>query len=101
VEPLQGCRHDANCDEDTLDLLAFVYCDKDRHYFISTCLSLAAAVPIQRFHTQQVEALETNADPERTCLTNHNYFLHDDSRFFLSTCVRRCVCFIGMQNRVF
>jgi hypothetical protein len=61
-----------HCIEDLyMDLLAFVYCDKDRHYFISSCSSLSAAVPITRLRTQQVEELESNADPKRLLLTIH------------------------------
>jgi hypothetical protein len=55
-----------------MDLLGFVYCDKDRHYFISSCSSLSAGVPITRIRTQQVEEVETNnADPQRLLLTIH------------------------------
>jgi Transposase IS4 len=55
-----------HCNKDLdMDLLAFVFCDKNRHYFISSCSSLSAAVPITRLRTQQVEELESNADPER------------------------------------
>jgi Transposase IS4 len=62
-------RHCNEEDEVDLDLMAFVFCDRDRHYFISTCSSLSAAVPITRIRTQQVEDVESNADPERLLLT--------------------------------
>jgi Transposase IS4 len=65
------CIEEDDVDDVDLDLLAFVFCDKNRHYFISTCSSLSAGVPIQRIRTQQVEEVETNADPQRLLLTIH------------------------------
>jgi Transposase IS4 len=52
-----------------VDLLAFVYCDRDRHYFISSCSNLTAGSPISRQCVQQIEEVETNADPERVHIT--------------------------------
>jgi Transposase IS4 len=64
-------RH-CNEEEDVdLDMMAFVFCDRDRHYFISTCSSLSAAVPITRIRTQQVQELDSNNDPERMEMTIH------------------------------
>jgi hypothetical protein len=34
---------------DNCELLAFVYCDHDRHYFISTCANIAGGDPISMF----------------------------------------------------
>jgi Transposase IS4 len=64
-------RHCNEEDEVDLDLMAFVFCDRDRHYFISTCSSLSAAVPITRIRTQQVQEVDSNNDPERLLLTIH------------------------------
>jgi Transposase IS4 len=35
-------------DGNVLDLIAFAYCNKDRHYFISSCSNLSARPPILR-----------------------------------------------------
>ena len=47
-------------------LLAFVWCDRDRRYFISTCSSLANGATIERMRWRQVDrapnALPTRAD---------------------------------------
>jgi hypothetical protein len=56
-------------DELDIDLLAFVYCDRDRHYFISSCLNLTAGTPISRQRVQQIEDIGTNVDPERVHMT--------------------------------
>ena len=45
-------------------LLAFVWCDRDRRYFISTCSSLADGSIIDRMRWRQVDQTD-NADPER------------------------------------
>jgi hypothetical protein len=50
-------------DDVDMDLLVFVFCDKDRHYFISSCSSLSA--------TQQLDDVDTDADLERLMLTIH------------------------------
>jgi Transposase IS4 len=52
-----------------VDLMAFVYCDRDRHYFISSCSNLTAGSPISRQCVQQMEDVETNAEPERVKIT--------------------------------
>jgi hypothetical protein len=52
-----------------VDLLAFVYCDRDRHYFILSCSNLTAGLPISRQRVQQIKEVETNADPERVKIT--------------------------------
>jgi hypothetical protein len=52
-----------------VDLLAFVYCDRDRHYFITSCSNLTAGTPISRLRVQQIEEVETNEDPKRVKIT--------------------------------
>lgn len=47
------------------DLLACVYCDRDRHYFISTCSNLSAGEPIERIRWRQVAEVEDDEPPER------------------------------------
>jgi hypothetical protein len=64
-------RHCVEEDDVDLDLLVFVFCDKNRHYFISSCSSLSAGVPITRRRTQQVEDSESNIYPERMEITIH------------------------------
>jgi len=49
-------------------LLAFVWCDRDRRYFISTCSSLADGSIINRFRWRQVDQTD-NANPNRVNLT--------------------------------
>jgi hypothetical protein len=49
---------------DDMGLLAFVYCDRDRHYFISTCSNVTGGVPVERTRLRQVSAVETNEPPE-------------------------------------
>jgi Transposase IS4 len=46
-------------DELEIDLLAFVYCDRNRHYFISSCSNLTAGTPISRQRVQQIEDVQT------------------------------------------
>jgi Transposase IS4 len=53
------------------ELLAFVYCDRDRHYFISTCSNIAGGDPIQRVRLRQLEPIETNEEPQHEFIT-HN-----------------------------
>jgi Transposase IS4 len=48
-----------------MDLLAFVYCDKNRQYFISSYSNISAGTPIQRTRVRQVEEAATNLGPER------------------------------------
>ena len=45
-------------------LLAFVWCDRDRRYFISTCSSLASGSVIERTRWRQIDKTP-NADPTR------------------------------------
>jgi len=65
----KGDRHGLiTVDEDSgCQLLAFVWCDRDRRYFISTCSSLASGTVIQRTRWRQID-LAPNADPERADL---------------------------------
>jgi Transposase IS4 len=53
------------------ELLAFVSCDCDRHYFISTCSNIAGGEPIQRVWLRQLEPIETNEEPQHEFIT-HN-----------------------------
>jgi hypothetical protein len=48
-----------------LDLLAFVFCDRNRQYFISSCSNISPGPPIQRTRVQQVTDVESNEDPVR------------------------------------
>jgi Transposase IS4 len=58
------------CDDEVdMDLLAFVYCDKNRHYFISSCSNISAGLPIQRNRVRQVEEVSTNLGPRNEHLT--------------------------------
>ena len=50
-------------------LLAFVWMDRDRRYFISTTSSLANGVPYSRERWRQVDVTTPNAPPERVELT--------------------------------
>lgn len=63
-----GLKTKHSCDQVDLDLMAFVYCDRDRHYFISSCLNIAPGQPIDRVRVRQVAAVETNESPERVAL---------------------------------
>jgi Transposase IS4 len=53
------------------ELLAFVYCDCDRHYFISTCANIAGGDPIQRVRLWQMQPVDTYEEPEYQWIT-HN-----------------------------
>ena len=55
-------------EESGCQLLAFVWSDRDRRYFISTCSSLASGTVIERTRWKQVDATP-NANPERKELT--------------------------------
>jgi len=56
-------------DEDTgCQLLAFVWSDRDRRYFISTCSSLADGTTIERTRWRQID-MAPNAEPVRKDLT--------------------------------
>jgi hypothetical protein len=48
-----------------VELLAFVYCDCDCHYFISTCSSVAGGNPIRHTRLQQLQQIEMDKPPER------------------------------------
>jgi Transposase IS4 len=50
---------------DSVQLLAFIYCDCDRHYFISTCSNVAGGDPICRTMLRQLQPIETAEPPER------------------------------------
>ncbi len=51
-------------DEDSdCSLLAFVWADRDRRYFISTCSSTAAGAPIKRRRWRQQDPTSTNNPP--------------------------------------
>jgi hypothetical protein len=47
-----------------VELLAFVYCDCDCHYFISTCSSIAGGNPTRRMRLRQLQPIETDEPPE-------------------------------------
>jgi len=49
----------------TVDLLAFVYCDRNRQYFIASCSNISLGRQIQRTRVQQLTDVETNDDPVR------------------------------------
>ena len=50
-------------------LLAFVWVDRERRYFISNCCSLSPGEPYTRTRWRQVEDVTTNIDPERLEIT--------------------------------
>ena len=65
----KGDRHGViTVDDAGCQLLAFVWSDRDRRYFISTCSSLAAGHVIERTRWKQVDHTP-NAEPERRNLT--------------------------------
>jgi Transposase IS4 len=47
-----------------VELLSFVYCDCDCHYFISTCSNVAGGDPIRRTRLQQLQLIETDKPPD-------------------------------------
>ena len=51
------------------DLLAALFCDKDRRCFISSCSNLRAAEPIVRQRWRQVTDVSTQQEPEHLTLT--------------------------------
>lgn len=55
-------------DETGCQLLAFVWSDRDRRYFVSTCSSLSAGHIIERTRWKQIDKAP-NAEPERRDLT--------------------------------
>jgi hypothetical protein len=56
-------------EDDEVQLLGFVYCDRDRRYFISTCSNAGSGTPIQRTRLHQVQPVHTQADPEKVVIT--------------------------------
>jgi hypothetical protein len=56
---------------DNCELLVFVYCDRDRHYFISTCANIAGGDPIQHVWLWQMQPVDTYEEPEYQWIT-HN-----------------------------
>jgi hypothetical protein len=61
---VKGRDHEYN-----LDLLAFVFCDRNRQYFISSCSNISPGPPIKRSRVQQVADVESNEDPEMVDMT--------------------------------
>jgi hypothetical protein len=43
---------------DDCELLGFVYCDHNRHYFVSTCADIAGGNPIQHVWLQQLQPVD-------------------------------------------
>ena len=62
----KGDRHGVLCKdiETGTTFLAFVWVDRDRRYFVSTCSSLAAGPPCTRFRWKQVDRVTPDAPPE-------------------------------------
>jgi hypothetical protein len=62
----KGDRHGVICrdEESGTDFLAFVWVDRDRRYFISTCSSLAAGPPCIRWRWKQIDRETPNAPPQ-------------------------------------
>jgi hypothetical protein len=56
-----------SCHEGT-QLLAFVWVDRDRRYFIATAGSLKDGAPIERFRWTQVDRDTPNAEPQRIAI---------------------------------
>jgi len=54
-----------NIGEDGYKLLAFVWVDRERRYFISNCSSLSPGIPYTRTRWRQVEDLDTQLDADR------------------------------------
>ena len=50
-------------EEDGLEMTAFVWCDRERRYFISTADGISEGKPYQRKRWRQVEPVESNAPP--------------------------------------
>ena len=50
-------------------LLAFVWVDRERRYFISNCCSLSPGLPYTRIRWRQVDDVATNIEPERLQIT--------------------------------
>ena len=54
---------------DGYKLLAFVWVDRNRRYFISNCSSLQTGMPYTRHRWRQNELVTTNAEPDRDTFT--------------------------------
>ena len=50
------------------NLLAFVWCDRDRRYFISSCSNMRSAPPILRTRLRQTTPVASNMDPVKVQL---------------------------------
>jgi hypothetical protein len=53
--------------EDTT-VMAFVYCDKNRYYFVATCSNMSCVDPIYRIRLRQVQPVESGASPESVAI---------------------------------
>jgi hypothetical protein len=79
--PIRGTVAALMAVHDRVELLAFVYCDHDHHFFISTCSNIAGGDPICCTRLQQLQLIETDEPPEQveikmTCLQAALYILH-------------------------
>jgi hypothetical protein len=54
---------------DDCELLAFVYCDRERHYFISTCANIADGDPIKCIWLWQMQLVDMYEEPEYQLIT--------------------------------
>jgi hypothetical protein len=70
---------------DSPELLAFVYCDCNWHYFISTCSNIAGGDPIQCVWLQQSEPIETSEEPQHEFIT-HNCL--QAAQLYYSVCTK-------------
>ena len=61
--------HCKNEEPKELDIKAFVWVDRDRRHFVSTCSNLRPAVPIVHCWLHQVEDVTTNVPPELVSLS--------------------------------
>jgi hypothetical protein len=63
--PIRGTMAALTAVHDGVQLLAFVYCDHDHHYFISTCSNFAGGDPIRRTRLRHLQPIETDEPPEQ------------------------------------
>ena len=49
-------------------VMAFVYCDKNRYYFVTTCSNMCCVDPIYRVRLRQVQPVESGASPESVAI---------------------------------
>jgi Transposase IS4 len=63
--PIRGTVAALTAVHDRVELLSFVYCDSDCHYFISTCSNVAGGDPIRCTRMRQLQPIETDKPPER------------------------------------